>query len=215
MIAVKIKVCGLTLVSQVEQLATMGVDYAGFIFYEKSPRYVVEKLTADDVKGIKGIKKVGVFVNENPGKVWLIAEKYGLDFVQLHGDENSDDVQNISTKIATIKAFRLNGDEKLSEMLEPFSKFAHSFLFDTKAKEYGGTGKKFDWSVLENHKIERPFFLSGGIGVRDAEQVKEFLQKHRKKNITLDLNSRFESAPGIKDLELLKKFIGEIKNPRK
>ncbi|MGC4231650.1 MAG: phosphoribosylanthranilate isomerase [Niabella sp.] len=205
----KIKVCGMTDMQQVEQLAAMGADYAGFIFYEKSPRFAGNKLAAADLKGFASIQKVGVFVNESVDVILQTVDEYGLNAVQLHGDETADFCSGIKGKVTVIKAFRVKGDEDLSEILKPYEKAADYFLFDTKAQEYGGTGKKFDWSVLSKGNITKPYFLSGGIGMDDMEQVKQFTLTNNV--FALDVNSKFETAPGTKDMESVKKFLRGIK----
>jgi len=205
----KIKVCGMTAMQQVEQLAAMDVDYAGFIFYEKSPRFAGSKLAAADLKAFTAIQKVGVFVNESKGRILQIVDEYGLNAVQLHGDETADFCGSIKDKVPVIKAFRIKGDEDLSEIGKPYEKAVDYFLFDTKAQEYGGTGKKFDWSVLSGSNIAKPYFLSGGIGVDDVEQVKQFTLTNNV--FALDVNSRFETAPGIKDMGRIKAFLEGIK----
>jgi phosphoribosylanthranilate isomerase len=205
----KIKVCGMTDMQQVEQLAAIGVDYAGFIFYEKSPRFAANKLAAADLKAFSAIQKVGVFVNESIEMILQTVDEYGLNAIQLHGDETADFCDGIKEKVTVIKAFRVKGDENLSEILKPYEKAADYFLFDTKAQEYGGTGKKFDWSVLSKANITKPYFLSGGIGLDDVEQVKQFTLTNNV--FALDVNSKFEIAPGIKDIESVKEFLGSIK----
>lgn len=205
----KIKVCGMTDMQQVEQLAAMGVDYAGFIFYEKSPRFAGNKLAAADLKGFASIQKVGVFVNESVDVILQTVDEYGLNAVQLHGDETADFCSGIKGKVTVIKVFRVKGDEDLSEILKPYEKAADYFLFDTKAQEYGGTGKKFDWSVLSKGNITKPYFLSGGIGMNDMEQVKQFALTNNV--FALDVNSKFETAPGTKNMESVKKFLRGIK----
>ncbi len=199
----------MTDMQQVEQLAAMGVDYAGFIFYEKSPRFAANKLAAADLKAFASIQKVGVFVNESIEMILQTVDEYGLNAIQLHGDETADFCDVIKEKVTVIKAFRVKGDEHLSEILKPYEKAADYFLFDTKAQEYGGTGKKFDWSVLSKANITKPYFLSGGIGLDDVEQVKQFTLTNNV--FALDVNSKFEIAPGIKDIESVKEFLGSIK----
>ncbi|MGE9312710.1 phosphoribosylanthranilate isomerase [Niabella sp. CJ426] len=204
----RIKVCGMTSMQQVEELAALGIDYAGFIFYEKSPRFVGNKIAAADLKALTGIQKVGVFVNETIEKILHAVACYGLDAVQLHGDEAPELCMALSAETTVIKAFRVKGDENLTELLIPYEDCADYFLFDTKAQEYGGTGKKFDWSVLERSSINKPYFLSGGIGVDDAVQVKEFISANHV--FSLDVNSKFEIMPGVKDMEQVRRFIQGI-----
>lgn len=201
----------MTQIEQVQQLAEMGVDYAGFIFYEKSPRYVVGKIQPEELKGFTGINKVGVFVNEEFETILKIVDEYGLNYVQLHGDENPDFCKRISNHVKTIKAFRVRGDEDLDFLIDGYYNAVDFYLFDTKAKEYGGTGKKFDWNILQQTSFDKPYFLSGGIGRDDENLVKDFIKGDVCNNVyALDLNSKFEDAPGIKNIEKLKMFIDQI-----
>lgn len=216
MFSIKIKVCGITQIEQVHQLTTLGVDYAGFIFYEKSPRFVVGKIDPADLKSVGNrIEKVGVFVNEDYDTVINTVEKYGLNYVQLHGDETSDFCKRVSSNVKTIKAFRLAGEEDLPNMVKGYVEFVDYFLFDTKAKDYGGTGKKFEWDILQTSAIGKPFFLSGGIGPDDTFAIKSFIDKNVNDNLyALDLNSKFELTPGIKNIESLKTFIDTLRTER-
>lgn len=202
----------MTLFSQVEALAEMGVDYAGFIFYEKSPRFIANKISPDILKQYKRIKKVGVFVNEEIDNILQLSEAFGLDMVQLHGDETPEYCEIISAKLPVVKAFRLTGNENLNQLIKPFHQNVNHFLFDTKAKHYGGTGLKFDWEVLRNFDIPTPFFLSGGIGPDDVSLIQDFGNELNTNYFhVLDLNSRFEKEPGVKDIDLLRKFIESLK----
>lgn len=205
----RIKVCGITSIQQVQELAALGAHYAGFIFYDKSPRFVACKIVAGDLKAFTGIQKVGVFVNETVENVLQIVADYGLNAVQLHGDETPEFAKALSAETTVIKAFRVRGDENLTELLKPYEDAVDYFLFDTRAQEYGGTGKKFDWSVLERTSINKPYFLSGGIGVDDADEVKTFISTHPV--FSLDVNSKFEIEPGVKDIELVRRFIKAIR----
>lgn len=198
----------MTSIQQVQELAALGADYAGFIFYEKSPRFVGSKIAAQDLKAFAGIQKVGVFVNETAGQILQVVSDYGLDAVQLHGDETPEVCKVLFAGVTVIKAFRVKGDEDLAALLAPYEDYVDYFLFDTKAQEYGGTGKKFDWSVLEQARINKPYFLSGGIGTGDIEQVKLFTAANPV--FSLDVNSKFETAPGVKDMVQVQRFIEAI-----
>ncbi|MFT4093735.1 MAG: phosphoribosylanthranilate isomerase [Niabella sp.] len=204
----KIKVCGMTSLAQVAQLTAIGVDYAGFIFYEKSPRFVGNKINPADLKVLTGLKKVGVFVNETEENILNAVDRYGLDMVQLHGDEPPQFYDRLKSKADVIKVLRVQGNENLNDLLAPHH-HAHYFLFDTKAGAYGGTGKKFDWSVLESQHFTRPYFLSGGIGAGDTEQVKAFTAANTV--FALDINSKFETAPGVKDIQMIQEFVKMIR----
>ncbi|MGV3657443.1 MAG: phosphoribosylanthranilate isomerase [Chitinophagaceae bacterium] len=205
----KIKVCGITSVEQLSALEAMGVDYAGFIFYPKSARYAGEKL-AELQKEIEtfSIRKVGVFVNEELEEVKRKIRRFGLAAVQLHGDESVEYCQALMPFAQVIKVFRLKGDEDVQTMLESFKEACHYFLFDTDTKGYGGSGKKFNWEMLEGAKVDKPFFLSGGIGPEDVEKIKTFQNPFVH---AVDINSRFETAPGQKDMKAVAQFVNEIK----
>lgn len=209
--SVKIKVCGMTEIEQVRQLEAWGVDYAGFIFYEKSPRYAEGKLSPDELKQLIGIHKTGVFVDADYDVVLQTADAYSLNAVQLHGDETADFCKRVSSYIKTIKAFRVTGEENLQSLVDDYQDAVDYFLFDTRADGYGGTGKKFNWNILKQVAVGRPYFLSGGIGPDDAPLINDFISESRNELYAIDLNSKFETAPGVKDLSILKIFLDEIK----
>lgn len=198
---------------QVRALGEMGVDYIGFIFYPASPRYVGNKMRPEDIKAINGsFKKVGVFVNADKDEILKTAEACGLDMVQLHGDEAPLLCEKIAENIPVIKAFRLlNNDDVLYKLL-PYREIVDYFLFDTNTKSFGGSGKRFDWSILENLSLEKPFFLSGGISEEHLPDLKLFQELSVAKSlISLDINSRFEREPGVKDLGRIQAFMRQLK----
>jgi phosphoribosylanthranilate isomerase len=204
----KIKVCGMKYPENREAVEALGIDLLGFIFYPLSKRYVGE---LDEVVKMRLLatekEKVGVFVNEKILEIKKISKKYSLDYIQLHGDERPEYCQKLqSLGIKIIKAFRVDEDFDFT-ITVPFSGIADFLLFDTKSDLFGGTGKKFDWQVLNNYKGEASFFLSGGIKPEDAETIK--MLKHPKL-YGVDLNSGFEEKPGFKNIDLLKHFINEI-----
>jgi phosphoribosylanthranilate isomerase len=205
----RIKVCGMTKATQVKELDETGVEFAGFIFYPKSPRYVFKQMPAEEIKKIKGhINKVGVFVNETPEELLRIVDNCGLYLVQLHGDETPRYCEKISNYISVIKAFRINDDDNIEWKIKNYVDVVDMFMFDTGTEAYGGSGKKFDWEKLKNLNINKPFFLSGGIGVEDAEALKNFSTYPVAKNLfAVDVNSKFEILPGIKDIEMIKNFV--------
>lgn len=201
-----IKVCGITEMKQLQQLDGLDIDFAGLIFYQNSPRYVKGKLEGKEVKNADfDLRKTGVFVNPSLSEVLDIIDEYGLDVVQLHGDESPELCDDLSTEVEVIKAFRISGTENIDQLVAPYDAVCDYYLFDTGGlqESLGGTGKQFDWSLLGKAKIEKPFFLSGGIGPEDAARVKAF--KHPDL-FGVDINSRFETAPGIKDMKLVLQF---------
>ena len=219
-------------VENIQQVAELQPDYLGFIFYEKSKRNF-EGIIPDFSNTIK---KTGVFVNEHIEIVISLIEEYRLDAIQLHGDESVAYVtelkQHLSerrklfieenksikkrknqhyiskNKIEIIKVFGIK-DSFNFDVLEPYLDVVDYFLFDTKGKERGGNGTQFDWSILNNYPFNKPFFLSGGIGLEDVEEVKK-IQKLGLPIYALDVNSRFESKPGVKIIEELEKFKKEV-----
>lgn len=228
----KLKVCGMKFTENLQQVAELQPDYLGFIFYEKSKRNfegIIPELP-------KSIKKTGVFVNEYKEILISLVEEYGLDAIQLHGDESVGyvtDLRNQLTErralfieenkhikkqknkhkiskneVEIIKVFGIK-DEFNFDVLKPYIEVVDYFLFDTKGKERGGNGTKFDWSVLEKYPFEKPFFLSGGIGLEDVEQI-QIVQKTNLPIYGLDVNSKFESKPGVKKIEELEKFKNNV-----
>ena len=208
----KLKVCGITEVDQLKQLDALGVDYAGLIFFRQSARYMLDKLQNKDVKKLPlNLEKVGVFVNASEKDIRTQVELYGLDLVQLHGDETPAFCKHISEAVSVIKAFRITGhsEQNIDWMIKPYEDFCDYYLFDTNRKgAYGGTGEKFDWEILQKNKINKPFFLSGGIGLADVEKVKAF---HHPFLYAVDINSMVEVEPGIKDMEQVKHFLEQLK----
>lgn len=220
----KVKVCGITQLEQLHQLPALGVDYAGFIFYPPSPRYVEKaKLDGAAVKKAKlPLYKVGVFVDATYEQVMKRIEEFGLDMVQLHGHETPYECQKIAAYIDVVKAFRFAENDHVQWTIKDFYADTDAFLFDTgvpasKAERedktlYGGTGRKFNWNRLKGLEIQKPFFLSGGIEPTDVPTVKEFMKDAVAKDLmAVDINSRFESSPGVKDMEKVKAFVGEMK----
>ncbi len=208
----KIKVCGNTLPQQVTALDDMGVTFAGFIFYPKSPRYMATKIVAEKMRQIKGkIIKVGVFVNPLYDELMKTVDEYRLDMVQLHGDETPKFCDKIADYISVIKAFRLSDNDSLPHMTQPYAEVCDFFMFDTLGAGYGGTGKKFDWSMLEKTPPVKPFFLSGGIESGDEEKLSEFITTAAgEKLFAVDINTKFEIGPGVKDVNNIRKFAEKL-----
>ncbi|MGC4129580.1 MAG: phosphoribosylanthranilate isomerase [Bergeyella sp.] len=207
----KLKVCGLTKLNQIQELTDLGVDFLGFIFYEKSPRYVLNHLTFKQIENIKHHGKVGVFVNEDLEKVIDIIEKTDIQYVQLHGDEDEDFISELKYRlmdtIKIIKVIRVGcqmSDVRCQiDKISNFKSQISNLLFDTDSKAFGGTGKTFDWNILNEIEIHFPYFLSGGISEESIKKLKTINQKP----FALDINSKFEIEAGNKDLEKIKKFM--------
>ncbi len=186
--------------------ASLGYDYAGMIFYEKSPRFAEEKLTPEEVKQCRSIKKVGVFVNAAMEYVLRQVEQYDLDLVQLHGGEPVATCAALRAHVQVMKAFRIRTMEELDEVAA-YEPVCDLFLFDSPGKLYGGNGTLFDWDLLQHYKGATPFFLSGGIGLNEVSALKKF---DHPKWAGIDVNSRFETGPGIKDKATLKQFLWDL-----
>lgn len=188
-----------------EAVEKLPVDWLGFIFYPQSKRFVgadPERFLFDSEK-----PKVAVFVDENAFEILALAKNFDFSMVQLHGKENPKTclmLKNQGLKI--IKAFSVDEDFDF-ETTAAFEKAASLFLFDTKTAQHGGSGQKFDWKLLDKYSGHTPFLLSGGIGPDDAEEI---LKINHPKLTGIDLNSGFEDAPGLKNIEKLKDFITKI-----
>ena len=208
----RIKVCGMTLPEQAGALEEMGATLAGFIFYPKSPRYMGSKISPEKMKQIKGkIAKVGVFVNATYDDLMKTVEDYRLDMVQLHGDETPKYCEKIADYISVIKAFRLGENDNIEWMVRPYQDVCDMFMFDTMGAGYGGTGKKFNWEVLKQSSISKPFFLSGGIEPGDEARLKEFSESPAARTLfAIDINSKFEITAGIKNMEKVKAFCEKL-----
>jgi phosphoribosylanthranilate isomerase len=202
MSTLKLKVCGMRERSNIQDVASLRPDYIGFIFYEKSKRFVGPDFTLSHIE-LKEIKKVGVFVNAELSYLQQQVTKHGLNFVQLHGDETPEFCQKANALgISVIKAIGIHSGFDF-RTLEEFKPFVEHFLFDTKSEAYGGTGKTFDWGLLNLYDQETSFFLSGGIGIEEIEVLKA--SNFNNWNIhAIDVNSKFEDAPGIKNIERLR-----------
>ena len=207
----RIKVCGLRDPGNIRGIASLSPDYLGFIFHPGSVRFIGKDPDRELFSGIPGkIKKTGVFVDEKIEKVKATVSRYRLEAVQLHGSESADYCNQIkSQNLIIIKAFRIGpGFDFNNTLLYNYS--CDFFLFDTLSEFPGGSGKKFRWNLLKKQRIEKPFFLSGGIGIEDIEVIRNF---DHKMLYAIDINSRFEVAPAIKNVELVRSFIENINNP--
>ncbi|WP_136439187.1 phosphoribosylanthranilate isomerase [Tenacibaculum maritimum] len=199
----KLKVCGMKYIENIQEVAGIRPDYLGFIFYDKSKRNfegIIPELP-------KNIKKTGVFVNEYIEIVVSLVEEYQLEAVQLHGDESVAYVQELRIYLPNIEIIKVFGikDDFDFALLKPYEKEVDFFLFDTKGKERGGNGVTFNWDVLAKYNTAKPFFLSGGIGLDEVKAIKS-LEKTKLPMYALDVNSRFETKAGFKSVEKLKEF---------
>lgn len=206
----------------ITDIAALNPDYLGFIFYEKSKRYVGEDFDEaatyhlpteksprfrDTAGQAKGIKKIGVFVNASMEYVLSKVKRYGLDLVQLHGEESPEFCRDLQrNNIPVIKVFAVGQTFDFS-VLEPYKPHCNYFLFDTKGKEKGGNGMVFNWEVLKDYDNEKPFFLSGGLSLENVGKVKELQGLNI---VAIDVNSGFEVAPALKDVEKVKQLMQVI-----
>ena len=204
----QIKVCGLTQQSQIQELISLNVDFLGFIFYEKSPRYVLHHLSLKEIAEIPHFGKVGVFVNESIKAIVEITTESQLDIIQLHGNENEKFIlqlkQILGNNIKIIKVIRIGNQsfDELQKTINQQPSTVNYLLFDTDSKAFGGTGKTFDWQILNEIEIPIPYFLSGGISLENIHQLSTI--NHQP--LAIDINSKFEIEPGNKNLEKIKKF---------
>ena len=205
----------------IRDISALGVDMIGLIFYPPSPRYVQQFSSgagiipdyAPDMG--KTPLRVGVFVDDMPQNIVTRVYNYKLDYIQLHGNEPRETLENlratidpdINPNIKIIKAISVSSAEDIKKYKE-YVGAADLFLFDTKCKTVGGSGEQFDWQVLQAYDGDVPFLLSGGIGPDDAERIRNF---HHPKCIGIDLNSKFEIEPALKDVEKLKQFLVKVK----
>lgn len=201
-----VKVCGMREPENIRAVEQEGVDWIGFIFYPGSPRFVnrvPDYLPAN-------AKRVGVFVNEDPEVIRGRIEEYGLDLVQLHGDETPEDCRVLrSETVQVMKAFPIESGRPFPwEKVESYHGACDYYLFDTRSGLRGGSGRKFDWQVLDAYQGKTPFLLSGGIGPGDLSALAAFSHPRW---VGIDVNSRFELGPGHKDVGLLAKFIKGVR----
>ena len=204
----KIKVCGMKHAANIAAVAELQPDYLGFIFYQKSPRFISE-VSAELLKYVPPtIKTVGVFVNEDLNVVKQHIIKYNLKAVQLHGNEVATYCQELkSTGVEVIKAFGIDENFDFA-ILKPYFNAVDYFLFDTQTPVHGGSGKLFDWKLLANYKFDKPYFLSGGIDLQHITDINKIKDPWL---YAIDVNSKFELEPGLKDVERLKELIKEMK----
>jgi phosphoribosylanthranilate isomerase len=200
----KLKICGMKYPENIIEVGALLPDYMGFIFWEKSARY----FNGEIPELIKTIKKVGVFVNQSQEEILDKVIKYNLQAVQLHGNEPveflSELKSKLNKKIEIIKVFSADNDFDF-EIIKPFESVCDFFLFDTKGKLPGGNGTVFDWTILKKYTSDKPFFLSGGIGINELKAIEE-ISKTNLPIHAVDVNSKFEIEPGRKNKNLFSNF---------
>lgn len=207
----RVKVCGITQADQLAMLPDVGATFGGLIFYPKSPRYVLRHMTTSQIKKENNTNKVGVFVNAAIEDVLQMVDECRLHMVQLHGDETARYCEKIADYISVVKAFRISDTDNIGWRIKEYMDVCDMFMFDTEGAGYGGTGKKFNWDKLDGVAVGKPYFLSGGIEPGDVAQLKTFeIKPEAKALFAIDINSRFELMTGVKDMDLIKKFIQQL-----
>lgn len=201
----KIKVCGMRLASNIKDLGALDIDFIGFIFYDKSSRNVAE-LPLINIP--KNIQRVGVFVNASIAEIEQRAREFNLDYIQLHGDESPEFCEELQEKdYRLFKAFAVD-DNFDFKVLEAYENACAYFLLDAKGSSYGGNGIQFDWKILDQYTSKKPFFLSGGI---DLQSIQSVLNLELPQLYGIDINSKFELSPAVKDISKIKELVKEIK----
>lgn len=198
---IKLKVCGLR--DNIDEVVALEPDFAGFIFYEKSPRFV-GTLTREQFNQVpEAVAKVGVFVNQCVDQVLQTAKSYGLKYVQLHGDESVNECLHLKANgVGVIKVFAGNHDINREELMQ-YAEVVDYYLFDTRLQKHGGNGVSFDWTRLSGINLPKPLILSGGIKLEDVKRLESLDDIDV---YAIDVNSQFEISPGLKDTELIKQL---------
>lgn len=195
----------MTEADNIRAIEQLGVDMIGFIFYPKSPRCLCEKPQYLPLRA----KRVGVFVNESKENILMYTDRFSLNYIQLHGNESPDYCRTLHNNgLRLIKAFSISLPKDLFDVSD-YDGLCDYYLFDTKTPQYGGSGNQFDWNILHRYNGSTPFLLSGGINPYSVKAIKEF---HHPRLAGIDLNSRFETAPGLKDVERIEIFLKELRN---
>ena len=202
---IKLKVCGMKYAGNLKELVALAPDYVGFIFFPESPRYMAKTLSPADLQGVpEDIKKTGVFVNGNTEAMLAIGQEYQLNVLQLHGTESPEQCRVLKAAgYEIIKVFVIGDADFDFRQLAPYKPHVHYFLFDTKTQHHGGSGHAFDWKVLQQYDNEIPFFLSGGISMENVDQIGLLKETNL---YAIDVNSRFETAPGQKNIGSLQQL---------
>jgi phosphoribosylanthranilate isomerase len=203
----KIKVCGLRDPENIKAVSALSPDYMGFICYGQSPRFIAD-LPPDILKLLPpAIYKTGVFVNETASTINKLIDKFNFDAVQLHGDETPEFCNTLKSRVKVLKAFGIDDNFDFNK-LTAYAGCVDYFLFDTKTDKHGGSGNTFNWEILNKYQLDIPFFLSGGISLDNLEELKKITHPQF---YGVDLNSRFETEPGVKDIKKLEKAFAMLK----
>ena len=206
----EVKVCGMTVIENLEAIQVAQPSYFGFIFYEKSPRAV----HLAKIPYFKNTKKIGVFVDKNIEVMLSKQKQFNLDGIQLHGNENVNKIKKLKVslprKTEIFKAISIK-DQSDFKVIQHYVDSVDKIILDTKTNLKGGSGQQFDWELLENYTFNIPFLLSGGIGPNDAEQIIKLYDKYPKM-AGVDINSKFETEPGVKNVKQVKQFINTLQS---
>ncbi|RPD48381.1 phosphoribosylanthranilate isomerase [Hymenobacter sediminis] len=207
--SVRLKVCGMARPDNLRAVAALRPDFLGFIFYPKSRRYAAPTLSPAAAAAVPaGIQKVGVFVDEDTAVIQERITEYGLQAVQLHGSETPETCGLLrAAGVAVIKAFAV-GEQFDFERLRPYLGVVDYFLFDTAGAQPGGNGTAFDWKLLQNYALPVPYFLAGGLALEHADTLRNLQLPGL---FALDLNSKFETEPGLKDADLLRQMFSQLR----
>ncbi|WP_044210779.1 phosphoribosylanthranilate isomerase [Flammeovirga sp. OC4] len=207
---VKLKVCGMRDKQNISDVLTLEPDYLGFIMYPPSSRYIErEDVSFLEQKWNSSTKRVGVFVNETVENILASAKKYHFDVIQLHGSESPEEAKQLKEEgLEIFKVFGIK-DEFNFSALTPYEPYIDAFLFDTKSKQHGGTGRTFDWGVLKQYSSTKPFFLSGGVSL---ENIKDLTILEDLPFKGLDVNSKFEIEPAMKDIAMVTELSDWVKS---
>ena len=205
----KVKICGLTTLEDARFVSGALADYLGFIFYPDSPRYVEPAKAGAIINWLEGPQKVGVFVNQPLDDVNSIAKQTGIDLVQLHGNESPEYCELVDKPV--IKVFHITENKTANELkfeIERYSDVVDYYLFDTKTDGlWGGTGKTFDWNILNEITDDKPYFLSGGLNPNNIRQAIETVNP-----TAVDLSSGLEESPGLKDFDKIEQFFDVMRD---
>jgi phosphoribosylanthranilate isomerase len=203
----KLKICGMKYADNIREVVKLSPNFMGFIFYPQSKRFVGNDFEMPEINS--SIKKVGVFVNESKENILKKVATHKLDYVQLHGEEKADYCKDLSKSVKIVKAFGVD-EQFYFSVLKGYENCCHYFLFDTKIKEHGGSGKSFDRNILKNYRSSKPYFLSGGIGLEEVSSIRNQLSGC----FAIDVNSKFEIEPGLKDIHKLKLLITSLRGTK-
>ncbi|WP_352432909.1 phosphoribosylanthranilate isomerase [Mucilaginibacter sp. PAMB04274] len=204
----KIKVCGMKYPENISAVAALNPDFMGFICYDLSPRYMADVSPVVLAQLPSSIYKTAVFVNEDADKIRLLIKQFGFNAVQLHGNESPEFCSNLRDEVTVFKAFGMDDGFDFTQ-LDAYVGHVDYLMFDTKTERHGGSGKTFDWSILNNYKLDIPFFICGGLSLDNLKKVKQI--KHPA-FYGVDLNSRFETQPGLKDAEKLREAFNLLRD---